>query len=582
MKVYFFDISHLMQSDLHDENARKQVWDLTHLVSALQGLVNREEPRLFIRAITPTDDYWFEKLTSRGEWLYDAEVVKITSLDELLQIFRDEFHGAVVYPPRPYSASNVASTIAGAENLLPIRYDLSPSSLYDRLITNRRIPVIRKVSSFSGELTGSSKCDAYIWAKEKYLDSGASNPAKLGYYIDSYWLQNPFPSSVQNHTLTNHDYFISHKAFFFDLLPWDDEAPVDEPAQPVGTGQKTLQEILLSAYRRSGGDMIHVGGFVPWAFKYTTYGDAGGKHEPVPTEWRYAQILSAYNAFMDADALGIGAMANASFFQHYPLDYFYPQNPKPDWEDLRNSGLIDSTGSVVKRRYVTFYVGDYDSAAWLYSQMPRIWDDPARGSVPLGWAFNPNLEDRFPPGLAYARKTKTTNDWFIAGDSGAGYLNPGMLQTPREFSHLPSGLDTWAKHCERYYKRWDLSITGFIIDGYAPGLNDEGLLRYMRFSPDGIVAQKISEIGVFGDMPFIRMNLDLDGNPKDVARMITSRFQGEKRQFLIFRTILKTPSWHAEVRNALESGHPDTKIIDSYSFFKLMKMMLRKSPYGQI
>jgi hypothetical protein len=32
--------------------------------------------------------------------------------------------------------------------------------------------------------------------------------------------------------------------------------------------------------------------------------------------------------------------------------------------------------------------------------------------------------------MVYTRRSKTENDWFIAGDSGAGYLNPGMLQEP--------------------------------------------------------------------------------------------------------------------------------------------------------
>jgi len=192
--------------------------------------------------------------------------------------------------------------------------------------------------------------------------------------------------------------------------------------------------------------------------------------------------------------------------------------------------------------------------------------------MPLGWAFNPNLADRMPPAMDYIRKTKTENDWFIAGDSGAGYLNPGMLQEPRQFSNLPSGLDAWAEHCIPYYKLWDLSITGFIIDGYGPGLNEKGLATYKRFSPDGIVAQKIPVQGIFDNMPFIRMNLDLDGKPEDVAKIIASKFDGGMPQFLIFRTILKTPSWHLQVKENLERGHPEAIVVGPYEFFLLLKI----------
>ncbi|EQD70079.1 hypothetical protein B1A_06492, partial [mine drainage metagenome] len=64
-------------------------------------------------------------------------------------------------------------------------------------------------------------------------------------------------------------------------------------------------------------------------------------------------------------------------------------------------------GYVADKSYMAIYVGDYDSAAWLYQMLPTMWTDPARGSIPLGWAFDPNLSDRFAPGMVYARDTKT-------------------------------------------------------------------------------------------------------------------------------------------------------------------------------
>ncbi len=57
---------------------------------------------------------------------------------------------------------------------------------------------------------------------------------------------------------------------------------------------------------------------------------------------------------------------------------------------------IDAQGQVVPRTYMMFYVGDYDSASWLYNMLKQNWDDPARGTVPLGWAVDPNLSVRFP------------------------------------------------------------------------------------------------------------------------------------------------------------------------------------------
>ena len=102
--------------------------------------------------------------------------------------------------------------------------------------------------------------------------------------------------------------------------------------------------------------------------------------------------------------------------------------------------------------------------SWLYKAVAAFFSDPQRGRVPLGWAFDPNLADRVPQALAYAYRHATTNDFFIAGDSGAGYLNPRAL-TVRPDSKLPPALELWTEHCERYFKRWDMSITGFMLDG---------------------------------------------------------------------------------------------------------------------
>jgi len=574
--IYGFNLQDYLQRPINDDKLARECWDMVHLVSVLQGIVNRDTPRLYLRAIQPADDFWWDWMCA--DWLKSREVIDLTTIDELLDQFQSFYNGAVIYDPLVFATSNVASTIAGIENLLPVRYDTDQDSLFMQLIGSGKLKAVRWLlnedgtSIFTTENTGSAKANAYLWAKQNYLDTGLCNPCKLAYYLDSYWLKVPNIAGTQNHTLTNHDYFISNSAFFFDLGPWDDESPIDDPDQPEGTDAEVLRAILLSAYEQTNGkSMVHVGGFVPWAYKYTNHGIAGGKHDPVPSEWHYAMTLSAYNAYMDADALGLGAMANASFYQHYPLEKCYPQNPKPTSESLRDKGLIDSDGNVIKKRFVTFYIGDYDSSAWLYAQVPTIWNDPKRGEMPLSWAFNPNMADRSSVAMVYTRQTQTPYDFFIAGDSGAGYINPGMLQEPRPISGLPSGLETWKEHCQKYYKQWDVSITGFIIDGYAPGLNEDGMRIYADFSHDGIVAQKIEKQGVFEGMPFIRMNLDLDGRPDDVANTIASRFEGDVPQFLIFRTILKTPSWHVEVRDHLRRIYPDAEIVDPYTFFALLK-----------
>ncbi|GAF92495.1 unnamed protein product, partial [marine sediment metagenome] len=178
-----------------------------------------------------------------------------------------------------------------------------------------------------------------------------------------------------NCTLTNHDFFIANKAFFFDLHVWEEESPVDDPRQPPGTDVRTLKRLLRGMHDLAGGKVFHIGGFTPWAWKYTNHPGAGSEHGGVDSEWKYAQIISAYNGIMDADALGYSGMANASFYQHFPLRDRYPQNPRPTREDLKSRRLIRPDGRVAPRAYVAFYMGDYDSAAWLNYFAPRWYQD---------------------------------------------------------------------------------------------------------------------------------------------------------------------------------------------------------------
>lgn len=589
--LYTFDLCYTHKLDRSKPDECRRIWDDTHFVTSLQGIVNRKSARLYVYLVGgetgSIDKYWLSRMREPSEWLEKTAIKSIPDLDALVAQFKGDINGLVVYDERVAATSNVASTIAAVENLACVRYDPSEGSLYHHLTDDLKLPVKVRLlnedgsSMFTGKgtipgsktpSTGSAKCDAYIWAKEKYLDTGKCNPVKMGNYMDAYWIAHP-GGYVPNHTLSNQDYFIAQGGFFFDLCPWDDETPVDDPNQPMGADVRTMQAIMRSAWVQvDGKKMIHVGGFTPWDKKYTDHAGAGGHHGGVPTEWRYAEVITCFNGFMDADALGLSAMANASVFMHYPLKKKYPQK-LPTVADLKAKSLITADGKVAPKSYVTIYVGDYDSAAWLYQRIPDLWDDPVRGQIPLGWAFNPNLADRFPVGMAYTRKTATPNDSFVAGDSGAGYINPGHLTEPRQFSGLPSGVKTWEEHCKKYYDQWDLSITGFVIDGYAPETTDEVKDAYTVFSKNGIVAQKIERWGIYKDMPYIRMSWDLVSTPEKEAQTVLSRTSDDRPEFFVFRNILWSPTNQKKLFEAIKADPKgkDVEIVDPYTLMLLIK-----------
>lgn len=598
--IGLYDLHYTLETDLSTPKGRNVAWDDVHVVSALQGIVNRDAPQLYVffvdRDQLDIDKYWLNKYRRKGQWLYRKETVTYNTIEDLVSAYAGYIKGVVLYDERVPSTSNVASAVAGAEDLLPIRYDLDSESLYSRLVLGGpRLKVKRRLINEDGSVmftgsgvipgtnrnsTGSIKNDPYIWYIENYMKTGKCNTEYAAYYLDQYWKQNPGATVRNHHTLSNHDFFISKRAFFFDLSPWGDEPATDEPIQKVGTDLATLKEMLLLAYQQNKGEKYcYIGGFPSWAFKYTKH--AGGIHDDVPTEWEFLRLISAYNAFKDADAIAIGALANASFWQHFPLEERYSQ-PWVTHEELKQRGLLTEDGKVdVKgRNFLIFYVGDYDASSWVSQFTSLTWDDPNRGKVPMMWAISPVLQERVPHVLHNFRKTATKNDYFVASDNGAGYLSPGMLQEPRPISGLPSGLQSWAEHCKPCYEKWGLSITGFIVDGYAPGLNWEGMECYRSFSPNGIVPQKLSSWSMlFGNMPVLRADYDInDVEPKDAAVAIVNRIrEREGLPFHWFRNIIKSPTWYVEVVEELKKIDDSICLLDAPSFFELLRIYLKET-----
>lgn len=594
-----FDLKYTLKADYTDSLQLLSVWDDLHTVSVLQGIVNRKAPRLYVNYVVESareiDTYWWNKYRRPGQWLADRDTLPVADIEQLVRYFRDDIRGVVVYDPLVASTSNVASAVAGIENLIAVRYDLRPRSLYMRLVVNGpelpvRVWLVQPDGTplFTGQgiipqtsraSSGSVKNDPYLWFIERYMKTGRCNGAYAGYYIDQKWREAPLQAVPNHHTLTNHDFFVSRRAFFFDLSPWADEPATDDPGQVPGLDRLTLAELLSEAYRlNKGKQFCYIGGFPAWAFKYTHR--VGGGHEDVATEWEFSKMISAYNAFKDADAIAYGALANASFWQHFPLKKQYPQ-PWITTAELKERGLLNQAGGVQTegKNYLIFYVGDYDASAWITQRTPDIWDDPDRGKLPLMWSVSPVLATRVPMVMHNFRTTATPNDYFVAADNGAGYLMPGMLQEPRDLSGFPDGLDAWARHCGGWYRKFGLTITGFVIDGEAPALNDRGLDCYASFSPNGIVPQKSPLTRLYKDMPILRSDHDVnESDPKAAARHLVDRIHARPLPFHWFRNILKSPGWYVEVMKEVKRLDPSIELLDAPAFFELYRRWLRENP----
>jgi len=158
-------------------------------------------------------------------------------------------------------------------------------------------------------------------------------------------------------------------------------------------------------------------------------------------------------------------------------------------------------------------------------------------------------------------KNLTKNDRIITGDSGPGYINPTQLFEPREISNLPAADKVWLSYSQPYYQKFDISFTGFVINGASGRLTNAAEDLYRNLSPDGMVEQTgyqpggLSPIHLQGSMPvFQEIDFPNSDSPKDVANVIVQNFK-QGLVFQVYRAILKSPTFLMEVgRNITQSG----------------------------
>jgi hypothetical protein len=593
--LYVYDMTWISKYDVGTVDGRKSRFDHQFAVAALQGLVNRRGPILYL-IHGPDDTKWLNRFREPGNWLANKTIVTIPDLRSLFDKFRDCYKGAVVWDRDVYATSHLATTVAGADDLIPVLYDTSDDSMYSALVTSGpKIQVkVNLVGRFTGsgtiwgtsiKSTGSRKNDAYIWARENYLKTGRSNPSLLHFVVDAYAVFGA-PIFMSDGSRPSCDYVIRNKGFAFDLDVWGDEKPIDDPNQTLGLDLSTLRSILAAASARTHG-MIHCLGFIPFPFKYSNFTQgvmhAGGKHEPVPGEWQDVWLISSYNAYLEPDS-----PPNCSLQCQFPLPDRLTQNPLLSRTDLRKLGYLNARNQVSAINYLNLYMGDYDCSLWMMILGDSKWSDPNRGQIPISWGFNPNLAEMIPAVWEYCNRTRTDLDSFIAGDSGAGYVNPSRLIRDRD-SGLPSAKETWVQHNLRWFRLTNEKITGFAINGIAGPITEEVDRMCAKFSPDGTFSQQLwypQGDHMVGSAPgLLQGDLGVDGPDwwKASSDTVSDMSSYHGAQFLNYRTILATPTSIKNLYDGVTAKDPSDSwaLVDARTYTSLERAHMHVIPDGR-
>lgn len=595
-------------------------FDTLNFLTTLQGIVNQERPQLYLnhdhaRGDQPSVDmFWLEKFQQPNQpygWLAETEIVEIESLEELFNIFAPQVEGVVLWDTDVPATLNVATTIAGVERLAVLRHesDITAAVLthwqVKTSLVDKFVPQAETVPDSDTPSSGSTKIDAYLWAIETYLETGLANPQLLAYVGDGWPAVRYLNEQMTRGGVyaMERDYVVQQRGFAFDLSPWPDEAPIDDPTQPLGLGAITLEKVVQTASAQAGGDLIKVWGFHPWYEKYAgppAGGDPTSKYQPIPGEWEYLWMFSQYGGYMQGgggDVNGV-SMSNISVHQFAPPPLPRSRPASPTEAELIEQGYLTADGQVsADHTFLMFYMGDYDlvhpTHTFLANYSSAPWVDEKRGELPLAWGINPGMVEEIPGIMSYLFATETENDYFVGTNSGAGYINP---DGPTQLTFL-----RWLGRTHKYYSPYGYDIMGFLINGNGAMMSQRRIDAFSFVTPTGILS-----IDIQTDEPWPRLQNGVPlstipinafgGTPDssaDLVHQIYRRDVLEKQRlpFIVFRSSFLSSTFLWEVRERLkvheaegrvtglagEVIRPNYTVVDPYTFFFLLKRQLESN-----
>lgn len=541
--IYTYTLTHDGSPESYDESM---------VVACLQGIINRDRPRLYV--LSKKDgrpEYWRKILSDKQRWLSGKAFKPLADLKALVELARPGLKGAVTWDPEVPASVNVATTIAGVEDGVVLSPEYAKKCLGDW-----KLNVLADLRGrFTGKETGSRKNDAYRWAIREYLQKGRCSTHFLCLYEDAFSTR---AKGDIGYVLTR-DWAVKQRAFVYDLSPWADEVPGDDPGQLLGTDLATYRMLLEANFKHSAPDRTtEVAGFFAFA-KYSSMPGHKSAHDPVQTEWETVWLISPYNCYQNT-------VASDCFNQS-----FHSQTPWTPLKQHRPAG----TPKLANKAYICFLMADYDSTTPLYSFLPSFWDDPGRGRVPLAWGINPNLIETYPDVITYLYETATAADYFTADASAAGYMNPNRIKK----DYLP----LFVRHNKHFFQQTDMTIAPMVLDWDEPTADVKD--AFTQFAPDGFATIVIDyhqaggkhpESHVWKGMPVTTLinSIGTGRTPEQTADTMYESIRHKPKNapgFFFFRIVWVSPTTVIDSMAALRKKHPELDIeqVDPYTFFRL-------------
>ncbi len=359
--------------DVYD--IRAAPYDTQLAVTTLAGLVNRRQARVYLLSGNDVDELLHRTLAHipTTSPAFPPE----QALDELLARYPDVVQGLIIYDPKLIDSVNVATTLAGLRDAIVVSPALAE--------TLRQPPHTLHVLADLRVYAWKNRLQAYRWAARNLLKQ--TTPQLVAGI-------NPQIAGGLRSLL------VACRAFVYWLDP---RFTLPDPSNGWLMERCVMRRIL----RAFAPGTPHLGWFVD-------------ERRGVTLTSKAAMPVLPSDHFSNLE-VWIASPADAREGHPYMLagPPSHPQN---------NAGNA--------KVYVSFTMSDGDNLQYCQNRMYRLWQDPARGSIPIGWTISPALQEAAPALAAYYAQTATANDELIAGPSGAGYMLPSKWPAAQLDSYL--------------------------------------------------------------------------------------------------------------------------------------------------
>jgi len=220
--------------------------------------------------------------------------------------------------------------------------------------------------------------------------------------------------------------------------------------------------------------------------------------------------------------------------------------------------------------YVAFILSDGDNLQYVEHLMRKLWNDPGRGQVPMGWTVSPAMVDAMPGALSFYYASGTSDDNLISGPSGYGYTYPNVWPSQAELADFVARTDDYARRSGlRVVTVWNT-----IVGGIDPDVGD----AFATHAPSllGLTAQNTGGgLTVYdGSMPAFALSCNYCTNEqaiKDHIASASSGWDGTSPRFILIQAQPwqgVTPTTFRNVKDSLDGNY---RVVRPDNWFQLLR-----------